>query len=326
MAKSGVSNQVPSQNNVEKEGDALIPQLQLGIGRAITHHGELLQGVFEGEDGHLHRGLVTLPLSSQQVVATFWPRDDNRIQTRPANRPKAARAVALALKHLGMERRGGDLTIESKTSIGYGYGSSTADVVAAIRATAAASNAVLCRSTICRLAVAAEGASDAIVYGDQAVLFAHREGACLEHFGDEFPPLLVVGFRDGKAPRTDTLTLRRARYDSEEIELFRTLRGLVSYSVRRKDPRMLGRAATISAQISQRHFPKPHWREVLQLAAEHRAVGVQVAHSGTLLGILLDPEMPGATAAAAGLARLLKREGFKSLQTFALNAEGTWLP
>lgn len=302
------------------------PRLQVGIGRAIAHHGELLQGVFEGDDGHLHRGLVTLPLSTQQVVATFWPRQDDRIRTRPGNRPKAARAVALTLQHLGFEHWGGDLTIESGISIGYGYGSSTADVVAAIRATAAASSVVLRRSTICRLAIAAEEASDAIVYGDQAVLFAHREGTCLEHFGGALPPLLVVGFRDGSSAQIDTLRLPRVRYDSEEIQLFRMLRALAFRSIREQNPRMLGRVATISAEISQRHLPKPRWTAVLRLAAGHSALGVQVAHSGTLFGILFDPGKSGATATAARLAKTVRGEGFKDIHTFAVNAEGTWLP
>ncbi|MBN9079409.1 MAG: kinase [Rhizobiales bacterium] len=323
MASPGVPQRTRS-NNEGEYGPR--PQLQVGIGRAIAHHGELLQGVFEGDDDHLHRGLVTLPLPIQQVIATFWPRQDDPIRTRPRNRPKAARAVALTLKHLGFEHWGGDLTIESGISIGYGYGSSTADVVAAIRAIAAASSVVLCRSTICRLAIAAEEASDAIVYGDQAVLFAHREGTCLEHFGGALPPLLVVGFRDGSSAQIDTLRLPRVQYSSEEIQLFKVLRALVFRSVREQNPHMLGRVATTSAEISQRHLPKPHWEAVSRLAAELGALGVQVAHSGTLFGILLDPDKSGAAATAARLAKTVKREGFKDVQTFALNAEGTWLP
>ena len=35
--------------------------LQVATAEAIAHHGELLQGVFEGSDGRLHRGLLTLP-------------------------------------------------------------------------------------------------------------------------------------------------------------------------------------------------------------------------------------------------------------------------
>jgi uncharacterized protein involved in propanediol utilization len=296
--------------------------LTIGVGRASAHHGEFLQGVFEGNDGRLHRGLVTLPFTAQESLATFWPRDEGGIRTRPANRTKAAHAATLTLDHVGIARGGGELTIESAILVGHGYGSSTADVIASIRAVAAAANVTLRQSTVAQLAVAAEGASDAIAYSDQALLFAHREGRTIEHFGGEFPPLIVVGLRDGNDQPIDTLRLRRARYDSEEIGLFQALRGLAYRAIRQQDPRLLGQVATISARISQRHLPKAHFNAVLEIALEHGACGVQVAHSGTLLGILLDAEAPEVALRAAALAKKVRDAGFKGVQTFSLNAEG----
>jgi uncharacterized protein involved in propanediol utilization len=309
------------QLRINGGGDQDERPLQVGIGRAIAHHGELLQGVFEGEDGRLHRGLATLPLASQQALATFWPRDKGGIRVRPASKIKAARATALTLEHLGFKGKNGDLTIESAIPVGHGYGSSTADVIASIRAAAAAVGVALRRSTVSCLAVAAEGASDAIAYGDQALLFAHREGQIIEHFGGEFPPLIVVGFRSSKRPPIDTLQLPRARYTSEEIQLFRVMRGLAYHSVKQQDPRLLGRVATMSARISQRYLPKPRFEAVMELAQDHRACGVQVAHSGTLIGILLDADAREAVARAPVLAAKVTSAGFRDVMTFTLNAE-----
>ncbi|MDP2122211.1 MAG: kinase [Hoeflea sp.] len=291
----------------------------------MAHHGELLQGVFEGEDGRLHRGLISLPLAVQQSMVTFWPGEQGDIHTRPAGRRKAARAAALTLKYLGFSNAGGDLTIESDIPVGHGYGSSTADVIAAIRAAAAATGATVRRSTVCRLAVEAEGASDAIAYGDQAVLFAHREGRILEHFGGEYPPLLVVGFRTDGARQINTLSLPRARYDPLEIEKFRTLRGLASHAVRHQDPRLIGSVATASARISQRHLAKSHFEAVVELAGSHGASGVQVAHSGTLMGVLFDADEGGVAARAAALAETLRQAGFEGIVTFAVNVDGAFL-
>lgn len=317
----------PHRRKTDNCGSAAFQKvpLRVGSGQAVAHHGELLQGVFEGEDGHLHRGLVSLPLVSCQSLVTFWPRDSGGIRARPSGRRKAARAAALTLDHLGYAGAAGDLTIESNIPVGHGYGSSTADVVATIRAVAAGVGVTLRRSTVSRLAVAAEEASDAVAYEDQIVLFAQREGCVIEHFGGGFPPLLVVGFADGVSP-INTLRLQPARYDSEEIELFRVLRGLTYRSIRQQDARMLGRVATISASISQRHLPKPHWDSVLQLAQEYGALGVQVAHSGTLFGFLLDPETLNAVDHATALAKAVKGMGFKRVRVFAVNAEGAWVP
>jgi len=291
----------------------------------MAHHGELLQGVFEGDDGRLHRGLITLPLAAQQSMVTFWPGDQGDIRTRPVDRRKAARAAALTLEHLGFANAGGDLTLESDIPVGHGYGSSTADVIAAIRAAAAAAGATLRRSTVCRLAVAAEAASDAIAFGDQAVLFAHREGSVIEHFGGEYPPLLVVGFRTGGARPIDTDNLPQAHYRPEEIEQFRALRGLASHAVRQQDPRLIGRVATASARISQHHLAKPRFEAVVELAEAHGACGVQVAHSGTLMGVLFDADERGVAPRARALAGTLRQDGFKGIVTFTVNVDGTLL-
>ncbi|MER8486151.1 kinase [Mesorhizobium sp. M1322] len=300
-------------------------RLQVGIGRAMAHHGELLQGVFEGADGRLHRGLITLPFASRLSKVIFRPGEQGDIRTRPLERRKAARAAELALKHLGFAGVGGELILESDIPVGHGYGSSTADVLAAIRAVVAATSATLCRSTICRLAVEAEVASDATAYDDQAVLFAQREGCVIEHFGGEIPPLAVVGFRIGGARPIDSVSLPPAHYDSQEIEQFRVLRGLAFQAVLQQNPRLIGRVATASAHISQRYLAKPHLRAVVELAKAHAACGIQVAHSGTLLGVLFDANERRVADRARVLAGTLSEAGFDEIVIFTVNSDGTLL-
>jgi uncharacterized protein involved in propanediol utilization len=57
----------------------------------------------------------------------------------------------------------------------------------------------------------------------------------------------------------------------------------------------------------QRHRPKRHMPELLRLAKEVGALGVQVAHSGTVAGFLFEPGAGAAERielARAGLRRL----------------------
>lgn len=294
---------------------------QQGVGTAMAHHGELLQGVFEVGNGRLLRGLVTLPLPALTSRANFIATRSTDITVRPHGREKAGVAARLTLDHLAIAE-GGTVDIESDIPIGHGYGSSTADVVAVIRAVADAYGAHLQPSLISQLAVAAEKASDAIAFGEQALLFAQRQGVVLEHFGGALPPLLLVGFKTRDGLPIDTLNLPPARYDQAEIQQFRVLRGLIAHAVRYQDATCLGRAATASARISQRHLPKEHFDQVLAIAEDAGACGVQVAHSGSLIGILFDRTGKNLKRRAGRVAGLAKRLGFRDVAFHQINDDG----
>lgn len=290
-----------------------------GIGHASAHHGELLQGVFDDSMGHLHRALLTLPMRSRPSIATFVPDKGDTVDVCPAGRTKAAQAARLTLDRL-KTGRGGLLTINTTIPTGHGFGSSTADVVASIRAVAAASGTILPAAAISRLAVQAETAADSIAYADRPVLFAHREGEVLEYFGGEFPPMHILGGRTRSTP-IDTLSLLPARYNDEEIQLFKVLRGMIAGAMSRQDSRLLGRAATISATISQRRLPKPGFAKLVRLAGQYGACGVQVAHSGTLFGFLFDAGDRRAVQNIASLRAAAAQLGLSDFVLFSLNAE-----
>lgn len=301
---------------------AFFRPLRVGTGRAIAHHGELLQGVFPDESGRLHRGLVTLPFPRIASVVTFWPDDGKDIRTRPADRSKAARAATLTFQELGHPYAHGCLTIETSIPVGCGYGSSTADVIAAIRAATAATGAELHRSLVCRLAVAAETASDAVVFEEQAVLFAHREGRVLEYFPGDYPPLHVVGFASRDDAPIDTVAFTPARYDSAEIESFRVLRGLFRRAIHEQDADLLGHVATASARINQRYLPKRHFDVLLQISRDAGACGIQVAHSGNLMGVLIDVKEPDAAERTKTAATAARAFGFTDIVRFSVNVDG----
>lgn len=306
----------------QKIFDSVPEGMMIGQASAIAHHGELLQGVFRIGGGGLRRGLITLPYSDLKSRATFWPSHSSRITVRPSALKKAARAAALTLDHLGLEGVGGELTIEKSTiPVGHGYGSSTADVVAAIKATARSASRCLTRATVCKLAVEAEGASDAIAYGSQPVLFAHREGTIVEFMPGDFPRIIVVGGQSRSGP-INTDDLPPARYSNREIEEFSILRALAVAAIRHNDARKLCHVARMSAEMSQRHLPKPDYEKIRAIAERFDADGIQVAHSGSLIGILFDASRTDVRVKSASVAAALTGLGLEGTQCFHVNAGG----
>ncbi|MDK1492906.1 hypothetical protein QN219_23065 [Sinorhizobium sp. 7-81] len=89
--------------------------------------------------------------------------------------------------------------------------------------------------------------------------------------------------------KVDTLAFEPARYSPEEIETFRPLRALLRRAIKASDFALLGRAATASAWINERFLPKPRLTDIETIGVCHGAVGVQVAHSGTVVGLMFDP-------------------------------------
>ncbi|HET9317302.1 MAG TPA: hypothetical protein VFQ51_17050 [Vicinamibacteria bacterium] len=262
--------------------------LRQGSGNAVAHHGEILQGVFEVPRGCLCRALVTLRSEVFWSEATFSPDSSGVVVSEDGWRVKAARAVELAVALSGVTGCGGRLRIRSNIPPGWGLGSSTSDVTAAVRAVGESLGVQLSQQMIAELAVKAETASDSTMFDDRALLFAQRRGVLIEDLGDPLPNLEVLGFNTDPAG-VDTVSFPPARYSWEEIEAFRPLLGLLRQAVRRQEPELCGRVATASARINQRYLPKPHFNRLEKLVESVGAVGLQVAHSGTVVGLLFEP-------------------------------------
>lgn len=258
-----------------------------GQGAAMAHHGELLQGMFIGPAGKPMRGLVTLPCRLYCSEAEFEPGGVG-VRVQPEWKWKARHAAELTLAHIGADAIGGELRLSSTIPIGWGMGSSTSDVIAAIRATAEGFGVTLPSIEVARLAVAAETASDSIMFGDEAVLFAQRNALVIEDFGTVFPAFEVLGFSTGNG--VDTLEFTPAQYDDRDIERFEELRVLLREGMKDHDPGLVGYVATASSRINQRFLPKPEFDRLLLAADACGAVGVQVAHSGSVVGVLFNSD------------------------------------
>lgn len=299
---------------VEEEGS-----VRTGEGVEISHHGEIFQGVVQDDEGRLRRGLVSLPSRIFKSKATFIPERGGTLKVMPPWRSKAEKAARLALTYLGRDDYGGIINVSSTIPIGWGMGSSTSDVTAAILAVANAFYEELCTEEVAHLAVKAETASDSIMIKERIVLFAQREGRVIEELGNALPPMSVLGFNTDPTGRgVDTLKFSPVHYNSWEIESFRPMVGLLRRAIRTQDAHLVGDVATASACINQRYLPKPHFDRLLDIVESVGAVGLQVAHTGTVAGILFDQKDADLEARAREAQQQVAALGFHPFWYFQL--------
>lgn len=206
----------------------------------------------------------------------------------PAWKTKAERAARLALAFIGAPISG-RLEIECTVATGVGLGSSTSDVVAAIRAACDAYGLRLGAADVARLAMEAEAAVDPIMFEGEVVLFAQRQGRVLESFGSWIPAFTVLSLdTDLDGAGVDTLALPRPDYTTADLNLFESLVGRAREAFRQRDIAAIAAVATESAVLNQSFLAMRRFPELCAFAREHRALGVQISHSGTLAGVLFD--------------------------------------
>lgn len=265
--------------------------LRVGMGTSIAQYGELFQGQIEDDSNHTRRCLISLPCTSMCSQVMFDPDRSGYLGVSPDYKDKARKAVEFTLAYLNVEDVGGLITIESTVPEAKGCGSSTADCVAAAIAAADAVGHRLREEELGKLVVAAEVASDNFMFHN-AVLFAHREGVVLEDYSRRLPKFQVLGFDTAIDDHVNTLEHPPAEYSWRQRQSFHALVGAVRRAIRKNDLELLGRVATASACINQEFLPKPMFHDIQKIIRYVGALGMAVAHSGTVLSILLDPEDP----------------------------------
>ena len=178
------------------------------------------------------------------------------------------------------------MAIQANIPRGRGYGSSTADVAAALYAVAHAVGHPLSPAAVARLAVEVEPTDSTVFPG--LALFAHRTGAFWEMLGPA-PPLTVIVLDPGGQVDTEVYNHRvPLEMLHPQAALYREAFSLLREGVTRQNWEAVGRAATLSAQAHQRILPNPLVDLALRWAQAIGALGICRAHSGTIVGILCD--------------------------------------
>lgn len=233
--------------------------------------------------------LVTLPVTlSSNATFTALPGSGD-IRVIPAHKAKSRRLAEELLRLFDLDA-GGMLHVRSELPEGKGCASSSADMVATALAIRSALGLRISRRSLARIMSSIEP-SDGVMYGG-IVSFYHREGV-LRRFLGRLPPLTIVALDEGG--QVDTVELNRQPKPSSRTRRaeYEGLLSEMELAVARGDLRSLGKVSTRSAVMNQEVLPKSHLDLLLDLLGRYEALGVVATHSGTQLGLLLDPGSPG---------------------------------
>lgn len=237
--------------------------------------GELVQGKVNGIDF-----LVTCPINLYSEVSVIKKEDNSSTLA-----PKMQLAMEKTLSYLKINPISLYIKTSTQMPLGKGMASSSADISAICQSIALSFGKKLTPHQIADIALSIEP-TDGIFYPG-ITMFDHRYGKVRHSLGDP-PPITVVIFDIGGEIDTllfnqrqdlDYLNQEKEKQVSEALEL-------VVEGIKQKDIYKIGRGATLSALANQKILNKPPLEELIDTAMQVGAVGVNVAHSGTVAGVL----------------------------------------
>jgi L-threonine kinase len=268
------------------------------FGKAFGSFGEIVQGrLSDGRDF-----LVTLPIE-------LWSRCE--LICTPIAGPlvidcdlaKSRALVGLVLKELGIDA-GFHISCAFTRSIpiGKGLSSSTADMLAALRAVQDVFGFLFTEEFISRLFAEVEP-HDALHY-DASTAYNHRRGTLIRAFG-YIPSFTIVAVDHGGAVDT-VLYNQTVSFSTSETERYDELFGRLERAFERRQDKSIAECATESARMHADRRGDAALQKAVRLAGPLGCLGVVAAHSGTCAGFLLPSDVNAATV--GGVTDQLRKE------------------
>ncbi|MFT3801645.1 MAG: hypothetical protein QM766_10540 [Burkholderiaceae bacterium] len=249
--------------------------------RAPGTCGELLQGAIDGRDFMINCPIDRYATAVARPIASGVVELDGR-----RHYEKVAETIGLLARRVG-GLSGIRVAIDGDIPRGKGMASSTADVAAGIAATLACAGLYRTEQELARLITSIEP-SDCTHYRGVADLnFLTGE------LNERLPAprdLRVLVVDCGGAVETVAFERERARsVYRRHANVVRDARSALRRGLRGGCNRLVAAAATASAELSQSILPKWAFERLRALSHDWGVLGINCAHSGTVLGLLYEP-------------------------------------
>lgn len=238
--------------------------------------GELAQGTMDGKSF-----LITCPIDVYSEV-TVTAHDDG-LPLRTGS--KVITAKDKTLQYLQIANDTFHISVTSDLPFGKGMASSSADISATCQSIALSAGKLLSPDEIADIALSIEP-TDGIFYPG-VMLFDHVKGHIRQSLGNAIPMHIAIFDVGGEI---DTLRFNQ-RSDLEKLNRSKELQvqqamELIIKGLATQDVSLIGKGATISSLANQNILFKSHLEEIIDIGLSWGAVGVNIAHSGTVVGVL----------------------------------------
>lgn len=239
--------------------------------------GELLQGWLAGSQKLVSYGIDRFTRVS---VSAGTP--------EPQRSPKVQQAVLETLRQLALPLHLADelrIMVNSELPIAKGMASSTADIAATGGAVAAFFQQELTSDQLVAICLTIER-TDSILF-PSLTLFEQEQGRvqeisgwCPQFYVIVLEPEETIQTEKFHSPKTEALFYQQRHRFAKVYQQYEA-------AVQQQDLRLLGEAAFQSALLNQEILPKPGFQQLIQLKEEQQLLGINVAHSGSVVGLLV---------------------------------------
>lgn len=250
------------------------------IGVCPASCGELIQG--KDERGEFLTSYC-VPLYSEAVLCRAEK------QVRSKFYEKAYKALERLFRMFGEEKELQKIgwRISSNIPRGKGMSSSTADIGAILGAGVSYLGVSIDADQATKIAAAVEP-TDSIFY-KSLTLIDPLSGERLRILG-EMPRMKVLILEP--SVRVETESMRKnpnyEKYKNEKIKSYKKMLESLEQGIKEKAPETVGKIAMKSALLNQQLLQKAELEKIIETADVLGAYGVNIAHSGSIVGILMD--------------------------------------
>lgn len=245
--------------------------------------GEFVQGILDNEE---YLSSYAINLFS---VATL-EEGKEIIQKGPK---KSRRAMELVFEKFGLpvdETKNISLNIKSQIPVGKGMASSTADIGATIKATLSMLNKTLTGEEISKLAVKIE-ATDSLLLNQHSIFNPLTADIKKYLGGINDAKVVILEPSDILDTKSIRMTPNYKTYKMQNKEIIKKSFELLDEGLAKNDLNLIGKACTYSGLANENIHKKPFLEKIIDISDKYGCYGVNIAHSGTVIGILMHREM-----------------------------------